>query len=192
MNRDVSDYVKKSKFWQDEMRALRTILENAKLSEHLKWQKPCYCYEGANVAIIQPFKSCLALMFFKGTLLKDKKKLLVDNGPNSRSAKRMEFRSVTDIKSHKSDILAYIVEAVNIEKNGLKVQTETKQKPMPQELLDFFKKDSQFKNAFEALTPGRQRSYILHFSEAKQSATRVSRIERCLPKIFQGKGFNER
>jgi uncharacterized protein YdeI (YjbR/CyaY-like superfamily) len=192
VNSDVSDYVNNSKSWQEEMRVLRMILKNAKLAEHLKWQKPCYCYDGANVAIIQPFKSCLALMFFKGTLLKDKKKLLVDNGPNSRSAKRMEFRSVPDIKSHQSDILAYITEAVNIEKQGLKVQAEIKQTPMPEELLSVFKKNSQFKKAFEALTPGRQRSYILHFSEAKQSSTRVNRIEKCLPKIFQGKGFNER
>lgn len=191
MNPQVDRYLRKIKTWKEETAALRAIILETKLEEDLKWGKPCYTFDGHNVAIIQPFKACLGMMFFKGSLIKDAKAVLVNNGPNSQAAQRLEFRSVQDILKMKSTIKAYIKEAIEIEKSGLKVESKKKPEPAPKELLELFAKKPALKKAFEALTPGRQRAYILHFSGAKQSTTRQSRIEKCVPRILAGKGLND-
>lgn len=192
MNPKVDRYLKTTKTWKTETAKLREIILETKLEEEdLKWGKPCYSFEGGNVAIIQPFKSCLAMMFFKGTLLKDPKDVLIDNGPNSQAGKRFEFGSTQDIVKMKSTIKAYIKEAVTLEKSGSKVEFKKKPESTPTELLQMFAKKPALKKAFAALTPGRQRGYILHFAGAKQAQTRISRIEKCMPKILAGKGLNE-
>jgi uncharacterized protein YdeI (YjbR/CyaY-like superfamily) len=189
---DVDQFVKRSKQWRDEIEDLRAVLLGAKLEEALKWGKPCYHFDGANIAIIQPFKACLALMFFKGALLKDARGLLVDNGPNSQSARRLEFRSTQEIAALKATIKAYVKEAAALEASGQKVKLEKRPEPVPAELAAVFRKKPKVKKAFEALTPGRQRGYILHFASAKQAATRAARIEKCIPGILAGRGLNER
>lgn len=183
--------MKKSSTWEDEAELLRAIVRETKLVESTKWGKPCFAHDGANVAILQPFKRCLAMMFFKGMLLKDTKRLLVPNGPNSRSASRFEFRSVAEIAKRRATIKAYIEEAIAIEKSGQKPKAKSAE-PVPVELKAMFAKKPKLKAAFAALAPGRQRAYILHFSGAKRAATRVARIKRCIPAILAGKGLNER
>lgn len=191
MSPEIKKYLKEVKIWKQEIAKLREIILETKLDEEFKWSKPCYSFEGNNIAIIQPFKGCLGLMFFKGSLLKDAEGILIDNGPNSQAAKRFEFTSVEDISKMRSTIKTYIKDAIQIEKTGAQVEFKKEPKSFPKELLDIFAKKPQLKKAFEALTPGRQRGYILHFTQAKQSKTRQSRIETCSPKIFAGKGFNE-
>jgi uncharacterized protein YdeI (YjbR/CyaY-like superfamily) len=192
MHPEVDTYIKKARQWRDEIESLRAIILGASLEEDFKWSKPCYTYEEANIAIIQPFKTCLGLMFFKGALLKDPKGILIDNGPNSQSARRLEFTSLKEIAQFKSTIKAYIKEAIEIEKSGQKVELRKNPEPLPDELKEMFKKKPSLKKAFEALTPGRQRAYILHFSSARQSTTRISRIEKCMARILEGKGMNDR
>lgn len=191
MNPDVDKYVKKAKEWREEIESLRAILLSTKLEEEIKWSKPCYTFEGSNIAIIQPFKACLGLMFFKGTLLKDPGGLLIDNGPNSQASRRFEFTSTQEISKSKAAIKAYIKEAIDIEKSGQKVELKKSPETIPDELQEMFKLKPKLKKAFESLTPGRQRGYILHFSGAKQSATRLSRIEKCMPRILEGKGMHD-
>lgn len=192
MNPDVDKFIKKSKQWQDEIARLRSVLLKTKLEENFKWNLPCYSYKDRNIAIIQPFKSCLGLMFFKGALLKDPKSVLINNGPNSQAARRFEFRSVQEITKMTSTIKAYIKEAIAIEESGQEVEFKKKPEPVPEELKKIFAKKPKVKKAFNALTPGRQRGYILHFSSAKQSSTRQSRIEKCIPRILEGKGIHDR
>lgn len=192
MSPDVDKFLKNSKQWQKEMAKLRAIILKTKLEENLKWSLPCYSHNGSNVAIIQPFKSCLAMMFFKGALLKDPKGLLVSNGPNSQAGRRFEFTSVNDIEKLASVIRAYFEEAIAIEDSGQKVKFKKRPHPIPDELEKMFAEKPKFKKAFHSLTPGRQRAYILHFSSAKQSATRLSRIEKCIPRILGGKGLSDR
>lgn len=192
MTKEVEKYINKLDQWQQEITQLRKIISSAKLEEELKWGKPCYSYEGNNIAIIQPFKNFLALMFFKGTLLKDPKKLLVDNGPNSQAARRLEFHSVDEIAKSAPILKAYLKEAIELERSVKKVEFKKKPEPMPEELLNAFSKNAKFKKAFMELTHGRQRAYILHFSGAKQSETRQGRIEKCIPQILKGKGMNDR
>ncbi len=191
MRPEVKTFIKNASPWQKEIEGLRDIILQTSLDEDFKWSKPCYIHEGNNVVIIQPFKNCLGLMFFKGALLKDPKGILKDNGPNSQSAKRLEFTSLEEISKSRSTIKAYIKEAIEIEKSGQKVELKKKPEPIPDELAAMFKKKPALKKAFEALTPGRQRAYILHFSSAKQSTTRVSRIEKCIARIMEGKGMND-
>ena len=192
MNADVDKFVKKSKQWNKEIEALRQIVLQTKLEEEFKWRLPCYTHNGSNIVIIQPFKASLALMFFKGTLLKDPKKALVDVGPNSRIARRMEFTSAKEIARLKSTIKSYIKQAIALEESGQKVAVSAKPSVMPDELKKALAKNAKLKKAFQALTPGRQRAYILHISSAKQPATRQARIEKNIPLIMQGKGINER
>lgn len=192
VNSDVDKFLKSSKKWQEEMAVLRSVVLKTKLEENLKWRLPCYSFEDGNVVIIQPFKSCLALMFFKGALLKDPKGLLVANGPNSQSARRFEFKTVQEIEKLSATIKSYIKEAIALEESGQKVEIKKKPEALPEELKKNFAKMPKLKKAFEALTPGRQRAYLLHFGGAKQSATRQSRIEKCIPRILEGKGINDR
>ncbi|NRA65708.1 MAG: YdeI/OmpD-associated family protein [Pseudobacteriovorax sp.] len=185
-------FFSKAKDWRKEMEVLRPIILKTKLEENIKWSKPCYSINGNNVVIIQPFKKNLSLMFFKGKLLKDPKKLLVDNGPNSQSAMRLEFESEKEIKKLSTTIRYYIKEAMALEESGQKVEFKKKPEPLPEELAAAFKKKPKLKSAFHRLTPGRQRAYILHIASAKQSASRTSRIEKCSLKILAGKGLNDR
>lgn len=167
MNPEVDRFIKKSKQWQLVITKLRSVLLTTKLEENYKWNLPCYIYEGNNITIIQPFKACLGLMFFKGALLKDKKKILVNNGPNSQSSRRLEFTSVEEVTKLTSIIKVYVKEAIANEESGLKVEFKKTPEPLPEELKKVFAKKPKLKKAFELLTPGRQRGYVLHFSGAK-------------------------
>lgn len=191
MNTAVTQFIKKSKYWNEEVTELRKILLTTKLEEDMKWGYPCYTHNGSNIVIIQPFKSYLGLMFFKGTLLKDAKKVLINNGPNSQYTKRIEFASVAEVKKLASTIKAYVKEAVKAEESGEKPEVKQKAIPVPVELKKMFAANSKLKKAFSSLTPGRQRAYLFFITAAKQSATRLSRIEKCTPKILQGKGLHD-
>jgi uncharacterized protein YdeI (YjbR/CyaY-like superfamily) len=189
MNPKVDKFIKESKLWQEEISKLRSVILKTKLQEEFKWNLPCYSYQEGNVVIIQPFKACLGLMFFKGSLLKDTKKILASNGPNSQAGRRFEFTSVSQISKMESLIKSYIKEAIAIENSGEKVEFKKKTESAPEELTKALNKNSKLKKAFAALTPGRQRAYVLFFSGAKQAATRISRIEKCIPRIIAGKGL---
>lgn len=191
MSSDVDKFIQVSKQWREEIECLRAIILSSNLAEGFKWKKPCYSYEASNVAIIQPFKSCLGLMFFKGTLLKDPKGILIDNGPNSQAGRRIEFTSVQEVSKLKSTISAYIKDAIELEKSGQNVEFKQRPEAIPDELTEAFRKMPKLKKAFDSLTPGRQRAYILYFLGAKQSLTRVSRIEKCIARILEGKGMND-
>ena len=186
----VDAFVSRAKTWQGEIQKLRSILLECGLDEDLKWGKPCFSFDGKNVAIIQPFKDMCALMFFKGALLEDKHGLLRSQGENTQSALRLEFTSEAQIK--KTVLKSYVTQAIAAEKAGLKVDFKAKRElELPEELSELLKKDKKVAKAFAALTPGRQRSYVLHISGAKQSHTRSTRAEKCIPKILAGVGFQE-
>jgi uncharacterized protein YdeI (YjbR/CyaY-like superfamily) len=171
---------------------MRRILAAFALIEECKWGKPTYTMDGKNVVILQGFKEYFALGFFQGALLKDPKKLLVQLG-QTQAGRVMKFTSVREIVSNEAAIKAYVREAIAIEKAGLRVEKrKTEDFPVPEELKAMFCKDPRLKKAFEALTPGRQRSYLYHFAGAKMPATRIARIEKAKPHIFAGKGFLER
>ena len=191
MNPKVDAYIRRSKKWPEEMAGLRPTLLCCGLTEETKWGKPCYCLEGKNIAILQEMNDFLALMFFKGALLKDSEGVLEEQGPNSRSARRIRFTSVEDVARLTDTVRAYIGEAIDVEKAGLKVG------PPPDltlvaELQSRLDRDPALKAAFEALTPGRRREYNLYFSGAKQARTRAARVEKYVRKILEGKGFRDR
>ena len=191
LNPKVDEFVNRAKKWQAEMRKLRSLLIGCGLEEELKWGKPCFMFESTNIAIIQPFKDHCSLMFFKGALLEDRLGLLRSQGENTQSALRLEFRSEAQVT--KSVVASYVKSAIAVEKQGLKVDFKAKRElELPQVLTQIFKKDRKLAKAFEALTPGRQRAYVLHFAGAKQSETRTARIEKCAPLILAGKGINDR
>lgn len=178
--------------WKTEIAELRRALARFEMNEECKWGKPTYTVNGKNIVIIQGFKEYVALGFFKGALLKDPKHLLVRLG-QVQSARVMKFVSAKEIKAKAPAIDAYVREALAVEKAGLRTEPKkTSDFPVPAELTERFRKDPRFKRAFDALTPGRQRSYLYHFGAAKQSATRAARIEKARPAIFEGKGFLER
>jgi uncharacterized protein YdeI (YjbR/CyaY-like superfamily) len=190
-NPSVDAFVARAKTWQAEIQKLRTILTGCGLEEDIKWGKPCFMSEGRNLAIIQPFKEHCALMFFKGALLQDTHGLLRSQGENTQSALRLEFTSEAQIK--KSVVASYVKQAILVEEAGLKVDFKAKRElELPQELTQILKRDRALAAAFHALTPGRQRGYVMHFTDAKQSATRTARVEKCIPKILSGKGMNDR
>ncbi|NNE48120.1 MAG: hypothetical protein HKN37_15825 [Rhodothermales bacterium] len=190
-NSKVDTFVSRATKWQCETRTLRLILLDCGLGEDLKWDKPCFMFEGRNVAIIQPFKEHCSLMFFKGVLLEDTHGMLRSQGKNTQSALRMEFTCEADIK--KTVVKSYVKQAIAVEKAGLKVDFKAKHElKHPEELTEILKNDRRLTKAFHALTPGRQRAYVLHFTGAKQSATRVARIQKCIPKILAGKGISDR
>ncbi|MGB5737847.1 MAG: DUF1801 domain-containing protein [Woeseia sp.] len=180
-----------ARLWRQEGHALREVLLETRLSEELKWGKPCYTHDGKNICIIQRMKDYLALLFFKGALLKDPYKVLEVQGPNSRAGYRMRFTSIQDVARLKRAIKACVREAIAVEAAGLKV-AKAKAPGYPAELLEKFAGDPDFKAAFSKLTPGRQRGYVLHFSEAKQANTRIRRIDKYRQNILDGKGFQER
>ena len=177
--------------WQAEIAELQAILSGFDFEVERKWGKPCYTVDGRNVVIIQGFKEYCALGFFQGALLKDPKKLLVQLG-QVQAGRVMKFTSGKEIATKAATIKAYLREAVAAAKAGMKVETKPVKLPLPDELKDKFRKDPKFKRAFEALTPGRKRGYLFHFTGAKQSATRTARIEKAMPAIYEGRGFLER
>jgi uncharacterized protein YdeI (YjbR/CyaY-like superfamily) len=177
--------------WEGEIAEMRSVLADFAMKEECKWGKPTYTVDGKNIVIMQGFKEYFALGFFQGALLKDPKKVLVQLG-QVHAGRVMKFTGAKDIRAKAAIIQAYVREAIAVEKAGLRMKKKTSDFPIPEELTERFRKDSRFKRAFEALTPGRQRSYLYHFAAAKRSATRVARIERATPAIFEGRGFLER
>ena len=192
MNPKVDWYFTKAKNWQKELEQLRTIALDCNLVEDLKWGCPCYTFEKSNIVLIHSFKEYCAFLFFKGALLKDPKGILVQQTENVQAARQIRFTSVQQIVKMKKVLKAYIFEAVEAEEAGLKVPLKkTAEFKMPDEFKQKLDKNRALKKAFEALTPGRQRGYLLHFSSAKQSKTRESRIEKYIPQILDGKGLED-
>ena len=191
MNPKVDAYINRAKAWRAETEKLRAIALASGLTEDLKWGKPCYTFEAGNIAIIQGFKESIAFMFFKGALLTDPKKLLEKPGENSNSARRIRFTDVAGIAAIESKLKAFIKEAVKLEQTGAEVEVEPQATPYPVEFQSRLDHDPKLKAAFEALTPGRQRGYLMHFNQAKQSATRTARVEKAAPRILDGLGLNE-
>ena len=191
MNERVDELLAGADRWRAEMETLRRIALDCGLTEAFKWRSPCYTWQGGNVAIIQSFKERCALMFFKGALLRDPDGLLRKPGESSRIARRLEFTAVDEIAEMEGALRSLIAEAIEIEKDGRKVEIEASPEPPPAELEEMFAEVAGLRAAFEALTPGRRRGYILHFSGAKKSATRRSRIEKNVASILAGKGLND-
>lgn len=178
--------------WQDVMRELRLIILDCGVTEEIKWGVPCYTYQGGNVFTMSALKDYCAIGFFKGALINDSHNMLEKPGENTHAARLIKFTSVEQIVNVEHQLRKYIQEAVEIEKAGLKVPAKEKSEPIPEELQVKLDNNPIFKEAFEGLTPGRQRGYILHISGAKQAKTRASRVEKCIPDILEGKGLNDR
>lgn len=192
MEKSVDEYLQKAKQWKEEMTQLRTILLSCKLDEAIKWGQPCYSVNNKNLVIIAPFKAHCDLGFFNGATLKDEKKILVKAGVNTQSSRQMRFINVQEITKLKSVIKSYVKEAIENEKQGIKsTSTENIEPIIVEELEAIFKKNAPLKKAFASLTPGRQRAYLIHFSGAKQAATRVARIEKNIDAILAGRGIND-
>lgn len=191
-DRRVGIFFTKLTAWHEELAALRAILLGSGLKEEFKWRSPVYTADGGNVAIIWGFKDHAALGFFKGVLLADKAGILVASGENSRSSRVVKFTDTTEIAKLAAVLGDYIREAMENERAGLKVDLPKDDLDYPEELVERLDADYAYRAAFEALTPGRRRGYILHFCEPKKSETRLSRIEKAAPRIFAGRGFNER
>jgi uncharacterized protein YdeI (YjbR/CyaY-like superfamily) len=192
MNPKVDFYFTKAKKWQEELQLLREIVDDTGLTEELKWGCPCYTFNKKNIVLIHDFKGYCALLFFKGTLLKDPNGILIQQTENVQSARQVRFTGISEINKLKTVIKAYIYEAIEVEKAGLKVPLKkTKEYEIPEEFQKKLNKNSALKTAFKGLTPGRQRAYILYFGSAKQSATRESRVEKYSQHILKGKGLDD-
>lgn len=192
MNPKVDWYFTKNRNWQEEIETLRTIVLDSGLAEELKWGCPCYTLEGTNVVLIHVFKEYCALLFHKGVLMKDPENILIQQTQNVQVARQVRFTNLQQIKKMKSVLKAYIKEAIEVEKSGMKVpMKKTKEFDMPDEFKKQLDKAPELKKAFEALTPGRQRGYLLYFSSAKQAKTREARIEKYIPQILKGKGVDD-
>jgi uncharacterized protein YdeI (YjbR/CyaY-like superfamily) len=192
MNPKVDWYFDKATKWQKEIQKLRTIVLSCDLTEELKWGCPCYTFEKSNIVLIHVFKEYCALLFFKGVLLKDKKGILVQQTENVQAARQIRFTSIQEINKMEKTLKAYIYEAIEVEEAGLKVDfKKTKEFTMPEEFQNKLNKNAALKNAFYALTPGRQRGYLLYFSSAKQSQTREMRVEKYTKQILDGKGLED-
>ena len=193
MNPKVDAYLSKAKEWQEEFEKLRMIMLDCGLTEELKWGKPCYTFHKSNIAIIQGFKEYSALLFFKGALLKDANGILIKPGENTQAGRQIRFTNSREIVEMEPILKTYIHEAIEVEKAGLKVSFKpTTEFKIPDEFQDKLDEIPALKTAFDALTPGRQRAYILHFSQPKQSKTRKSRVEKYTQQILNGKGLNDR
>lgn len=185
-------YFHKAGKWQKEIKQLRHIVLDCGLTEELKWGCPCYTFNGSNIVLIHVFKEYCALLFFKGALLSDTNGILVQQTENVQAARQARFTNLAEIVALAPVLKTIIYEAIEVEKAGLKVSLkQTKEFPMPEEFQTKLDKVPGLKAAFEALTPGRQRAYLLHFASPKQAKTRESRIEKCIPDIFAGKGLND-
>jgi uncharacterized protein YdeI (YjbR/CyaY-like superfamily) len=192
MNSKVDAFISNAKKWQPEIEQLRMVLLDCGLTEEFKWRTPCYSFQGNNVVLIGSFKEYCALSFFKGTLLQDSNEILSKPGENSQAVRFFKFTNLQEIQELKPIIKNYIYEAIEIEKAGLKVIFKSNTElELVEELQIALDKNPSLKTAFKALTPGRQRAYNLYFSAPKQSKTREARIENYIPRILNGKGFND-
>ena len=192
MNPKVDWYFTKATQWREESERLRTILLDCSLTEELRWGKPCYTFQNANVVLIHGFKEYCALLFFKGALLKDPKGILVQQTENVQAARQIRFTNMGEIVEMERILKAYVREAIEVEKAGLEVKyKKTSEFKMPKEFQNRLEKNTGLKKAFAGLTPGRQRGYLLYFSGAKQTKTREARIEKCMPQILKGKGLDD-
>ncbi len=188
----VDSFISRCTQWQEELSALRAILRASPLTEELKWYQPCYTFNDSNVAIISGFKEYCVLSFFKGALLKDPKKILSKPGENTRGARTIRFRSVDEISKLAPTLKAYIKEAIELEKAGSKVNYgENREPSMPDDVRKKLNSSAALKAAFDKLTPGRRREYLLHFTSAKQATTREARIDKYTPQILKGKGLRD-
>lgn len=192
MNPKVDFYFLKAKKWKEELEQLRTIVLDCHLTEELKWGVPCYTYEKSNIVLIHTFKDYCAVLFFKGALLKDPKGVLIQQTENVQAARQVRFTNVKEISKMKATLKAYIYEAIALEEAGAKVpMKKTREFAVPEEFQQKLDKMPALKKAFNALTPGRQRGYLLYFSSARQAKTRESRIEKYIPHILDGKGIDD-
>ena len=192
MNPKVDGYLRKAKKWQAELEKLRMIILDCQLTEELKWGKPCYTFQKSNIVIIIPLKEYCALMFCKGALLNDANGILIKPGENTQAGRWIKFTAVREIVEMEPILKAYIYEAIEVEKAGLKVNfKKTTEFIIPEEFQNRLDEIPALKTAFDALTPGRQRAYILYFAAPKQSKTRESRVGKCMQQILNGKGLND-
>ncbi len=192
LNPKVDDYLSKAKKWREESERLRHIVLDCDLTEEYKWMHPCYTFEKKNVVLIHGFKEYCALLFHKGALLKDPHGILVQQTENVQAARQIRFTHLQEILDLEPILKEYILEAIEVEKAGLEVTLKKDTEfIIPEELQEKFDESPDLKAAFEALTPGRQRAYILYFSQPKQSKTRVSRVENCMERILSGKGLKD-
>jgi uncharacterized protein YdeI (YjbR/CyaY-like superfamily) len=191
-NPKVDAYLRRTKKWQQEVAKLRRIVLDCQLTEELKWGVPCYTIQKSNIVLIHVFKEYCALLFFKGAMLKDRKGILIQQTKNTQAARQIRFTSVGQIVEIEPILKAYIHEAIEVQKAGLKVNyRKTAEFAIPEEFQSRLDRLQALRTAFDALTPGRQRGYILYFSAPKQSKTRESRVEKCIPQILNGKGLND-
>lgn len=191
MNPKVDEFISKAKKWQEEYRALRKMVLDCELTEEFKWMHPCYTLNNKNIVLIHGFKEYCALLFHKGALLQDTHEILIQQTENVQAARQIRFTNVQEIVEKEAIIKDYVSQAIAIEKAGLEVALKKETETIPDELQQKFEEEPALKTAFEALTPGRQRAYILYFSQPKQSKTRVSRIEKYTQQILNGKGLND-
>ena len=192
MNPRVDFFFTKAKQWREEFNKLRAIVLECQLTEELRWGKPCYTLDEANIVLMHGFKEYCALLFFKGALLKDPNGILIQQTENVQAARQIRFTDLGEIIKLESVLKAYVREAIEVEKAGLQVEyKETSEFKIPEEFQIKLKKIPALKKAFEGLTPGRQRAYLLHFSAPKQSKTRESRVEKCMQQILNGKGLDD-
>lgn len=193
MNPKVDFYFSKNKKWQKEIENLRRIVLDCQLTEELKWGVPCYTFQNNNIVLIHVFKEYCALLFHKGVLLKDPIGILVQQTENVQSARQIRFTNTEEIDEMAHILKAYIQKAIEVEKAGLKVEfKKTAEFDLPEEFQTILAENPAIKTAFDALTPGRQRGYLLHFAQPKQSKTRTARVEKCIPQILAGRGLNDR
>lgn len=192
MNHKVDLFLSKAKQWKREFEKLRTIVLDCGLTEELKWGKPCYTFENNNIVLIHGFKDYCALLFIKGALLKDSKGILITQTENVQAARQIRFTNLREIIAIEPVLKSYILEAIEVEKAGLKVDfKKSAELIFPEEFKNKLKQIPALKTAFEALTPGRQRGYNLYFSAPKQSKTREARVEKCVQQILDGKGLDD-
>jgi uncharacterized protein YdeI (YjbR/CyaY-like superfamily) len=192
MNPKTDFYFQKSQKWQAELTQLRSVVLGCELNEELKWGCPCYVFQRKNIVLIHEFKEYCALLFMKDALLNDAESILVQQTENVQATRQIRFTNLQQIIEQEATIKAYVYEAIEVERAGLKVELKkTTEFAMPEELQRKLADNQDFKTAFKSLTPGRQRAYLLYFSEAKQAKTREARIEKSMPLIFRGKGWNE-
>jgi len=192
LNPKVDEFLSKAKKWKEEFEKLRNIVLDCDLTEEFKWMHPCYTFEQKNIVLIHGFKEYCALLFHKGALLKDSHGILIQQTENVQAGRQIRFTNVQEIVEMEAILKAYIHEAIEVEKAGMEVDfKKTTEYTIPEELQNKFDEIPALKTAFEALTPGRQRAYLLHFSGPKQSKTRESRIEKSMQQILNGKGLND-
>lgn len=191
MNPKVDEFLSKATKWKEEYETLRNIVLDCELTEEFKWMHPCYTFEKKNIVLIHGFKEYCALLFHKGALLKDTHGILIQQTENVQGARQIRFTNLQEIVATETILKAYIHEAIEVEKAGLEVNFKKTEFIIPEELQNKFDEIPALKTAFEALTPGRQRAYILHFSQPKQSKTRESRVEKCMQNILNGKGLKD-